>query len=191
VENETVRRTRISDARTLRALAHPARIAILGELHAGGAGTATGFAELCGLSPSATSYHLRALAKAGLVEQAPGRGDGRERLWQAVGGPGLEIATGPEADAETQLAEQELIELLISRDEARARAWLARWHQESPEWYEAANVNSASLMITAEELTELNEKVTALLEPFARRARKEPPAGARRVEVVYRSIPEG
>ena len=191
MENDTVKRTRVSDARTLRALAHPARIAILGELHSGGAGTATGFAQLCGLSPSATSYHLRALAKAGLVEQAPGRGDGRERLWRAVGGGGLEIATGPDADADAQLAERELIELLISRDEARARAWIARWHTETAEWYEAATINSMSLMLTAEELTELNEQVTALLEPYARRTRTEPRAGARRVEVTYRSIPEG
>jgi DNA-binding transcriptional ArsR family regulator len=190
VENETVKRTRISDARTLRALAHPARIAILGELHAGRAGTATEFAQVCGLSPSATSYHLRALAKAGLVEQAPQRGDGRERLWRAVS-QGLEVTTAPDADAETQRAERELIELLISRDEARVRAWLARWHREPTDWYEATSISSLSLMLTAEELRQVNEQVTALLEPFARRARAEPPAGARRVEVVYRTVPEG
>ncbi|WP_232075867.1 ArsR/SmtB family transcription factor [Phytohabitans suffuscus] len=38
---------------------------------------------MAGLSPSATSYHLRALARYGLVEQAPSRGDGRERVWRA------------------------------------------------------------------------------------------------------------
>ena len=48
--------------------------------------TATECAEVCGLSPSATSYHLRALAKAGLVEEAPSRGDGRERVWRAARG---------------------------------------------------------------------------------------------------------
>src|SRR5690349_25088817 len=76
---------RITDARTLRALAHPARIEIVDHLSTTGASvTATECAELVGLSPSATSYHLRELAKYGLVEQAPSRGDGRERLWRAV-----------------------------------------------------------------------------------------------------------
>ncbi len=50
--------TRIVDA-------NPARMTILEHLGANGPATATECAELVGLSPSATSYHLRALARAG------------------------------------------------------------------------------------------------------------------------------
>src|SRR5947199_8496759 len=75
---------RLRDPATMRALAHPARLAIIGHLSGGRTATATECAEIVGLSPSATSYHLRALAKVGLVREAPGRGDGRERLWMSA-----------------------------------------------------------------------------------------------------------
>ncbi|WP_415645783.1 helix-turn-helix domain-containing protein, partial [Stackebrandtia soli] len=68
--------TELSDPELLRALAHPARMAILDHLGEVDDLTATEGAELIGLSPSAMSYHLRTLAKVGLLEEAPGRGDG-------------------------------------------------------------------------------------------------------------------
>src|SRR5215469_12062574 len=74
----------ITDPRMLRALAHPARIAILQHLALDGPATATGCAEVAGLSPSACSYHLRALARFGFVEEEPASAaDGRHRPWRA------------------------------------------------------------------------------------------------------------
>src|SRR6516162_99595 len=69
----------LSDPRASRALAHPARLAILEALTAGDELTATELAAVTGLSPSATSYHLKALAKWGIVEAGEGRADGRAR----------------------------------------------------------------------------------------------------------------
>lgn len=102
-------RVTISDPQVMRALAHPARMAIMEHLGTleGGA-TATECAEIAGLSPSATSYHLRELAKFGLVQQAPGRGDARERLWQAVN-PSYHVEVGPDADPEARAAEAALV----------------------------------------------------------------------------------
>ncbi|WP_441338451.1 ArsR/SmtB family transcription factor, partial [Micromonospora sp. NBS 11-29] len=98
-------RVTISDPQVMRALAHPARMAIIEHLSAlGGGATATECAEIAGLSPSATSYHLRELAKFGLVRQAAGRGDARERVWQAVN-PSYSVEAGPDADPETHAAE--------------------------------------------------------------------------------------
>ena len=48
----------LRDPRDIRALAHPARLAILDALAAGDELTATECAALTALSPSATSYHL-------------------------------------------------------------------------------------------------------------------------------------
>src|SRR3954463_16231783 len=96
---------RIADPRVMRALAHPARIEIVEYLNdTGAAVSATEVAGMVGLSPSATSYHLRELAKYGLVEQAPSRGDGRERLWRSTNS-GLRIDADleqPGARAATQ-----------------------------------------------------------------------------------------
>jgi DNA-binding transcriptional ArsR family regulator len=75
----------IRDPRTIRALAHPARITVLHHLFAGEVLTATEFARLSGLTPSAMSYHLRALDKWGLITRAEPAEDGRERPWRALG----------------------------------------------------------------------------------------------------------
>src|SRR3954452_18174881 len=74
----------LHDPRALRALAHPARLDILERLNSDGPATATECAEVVGLSPSACSYHLRALARWGLVEEADST-DRRERRWRSRG----------------------------------------------------------------------------------------------------------
>jgi DNA-binding transcriptional ArsR family regulator len=187
--NGAANRTRISDPKVMRALAHPARLTILEELGLGRAGTATEFATVCGLTPSATSYHLRALAKAGLVQEAPGRGDGRERVWQLVSAGGLEIASGPDADPETMRAEQGLVEVWLARSEARTRGWVARWQEESQEWYDATKMTELIIDVTSEELADLNAKVFELVLPYSRSARQNPPPESRSIAIVYRTVP--
>ncbi|MDO5743321.1 MAG: winged helix-turn-helix domain-containing protein [Micrococcaceae bacterium] len=76
----------ISDPQAIRALAHEARLTVLEELFASQATrTATELATRCELTPSAMSYHLRALEKYGYVVRAASEGDGRERRWKAAG----------------------------------------------------------------------------------------------------------
>ena len=72
---------KITDARTLRALAHPVRIALFEELALGGAMTATEIGERIGETATTCSFHLRQLAKYGFVEEAGG-GTGRSRPWR-------------------------------------------------------------------------------------------------------------
>src|SRR6185437_9799951 len=75
---------RLRDPRHIRALAHPARMAIIDALSSGDELTATECAVLTGLSPSATAYHLQFLERHGFAEPAPARSDGRERPWRAA-----------------------------------------------------------------------------------------------------------
>ena len=73
----------LADAREMRALAHPVRVALLELLGRDGPMTATQAGDALGESPANTSFHLRTLAKYGFVEEAPG-GTGRQRPWQRV-----------------------------------------------------------------------------------------------------------
>lgn len=174
----------------MRALAHPARIEIVDHLTASGeSATATECAELVGLSPSATSYHLRELAKFGLIEQAPGRGDGRERRWQAVGST---VNFAGDVDAPDSLAaEHALVDLYLNRDRARIQEWMGRQTGEPPEWREASALLGQQILVTAEELTEINLKVLALMEPYRVRARRDSaPDGVRHVIVQYMAFPK-
>jgi DNA-binding transcriptional ArsR family regulator len=182
-------RTRLNDPKVMRALAHPARITILTEMSTGRSGTATEFAALCGLTPSATSYHLRALARAGMVEEAPGRGDGRERVWRAVRPGGYQLDPAPGEDLETSRARQELVGAFMSWDEARARGWLARMNDEPKEWDDAAALSHAILVLTPDELTRLVKQVDELHRPYSRLRRTDPPSGAREISMTYRAYP--
>ncbi|MBM7077826.1 MULTISPECIES: ArsR/SmtB family transcription factor [Micromonospora] len=184
------RRMTISDPQVMRALAHPARIAIMEHLSTrAGGGTATELAEIAGLSPSATSYHLRALAKFGLVEQAPSRGDARERVWRTFSQSWL-VEAGQGAGPEARAAEQALVEAHSARDAERMRTWLRHAADEPAEWYGGALFSDSLLLLTAEELAGLNDAVMALFEPYRQRNRlADPPADARTVAAQYRTIP--
>ncbi|MFH5822537.1 ArsR/SmtB family transcription factor [Georgenia sp. AZ-5] len=71
------------DARALKVLAHPLRSRLLSALRLEGPATATALARALSTNTGATSYHLRRLAEAGLVEDT-GAGSGRERWWRAA-----------------------------------------------------------------------------------------------------------
>jgi len=115
----------------MRAMAHPARLALLEHLRNGGPTTATECAGVVGLSPSATSYHLRALARAGLVEAAPGRGDGRERLWRITAGR-YAVTGVADLAPEGREALHALLESLLAWDETRVRRYPVPARRRAP-----------------------------------------------------------
>jgi len=73
------------DPRILRAIAHPTRNRVLHELSAAGSLRAADIAKRTGIPANQASFHLRQLAKYGLVEVAPDAGrDKRDRVWRLV-----------------------------------------------------------------------------------------------------------
>jgi DNA-binding transcriptional ArsR family regulator len=172
----------------MRALAHPARMAIIDALATGQTGTATQFAQVVGLSPSATSYHLRALAKYGLVEEAPSRGDGRERVWRRRAG-GLEFDAQQTDPPEVWEAGRILVDAILARDDAQVRQWAESADSDAPEWHRVSRITRTHLLVTADELDKINEAVEELLKPYSFMRRLNPPTGARPVVVNYRGFP--
>jgi len=82
----------VQDPRVLRAIAHPMRQRVLGELSAAGHMRAADVAEVLGIPANQASFHLRQLAKYGLVEPAPELArDGRDRVWKPVHEHGLNL----------------------------------------------------------------------------------------------------
>jgi DNA-binding transcriptional ArsR family regulator len=181
-------RRQIRDPAVMRALAHPARLAILDHLSNGAVATATECAEVVGLSPSATSYHLRALAKVGLIEEAAGRGDARERVWTSSV-RGLEVDVGQHPEPEARAAEQELIDSVLVMHETRLRRYIAGRDEEPADWYDAATFTETLVQLTAEELAQLRDKVMAMVRPYRKRERAAVPDGSRTVLVSFRAFP--
>ncbi|GAA3115004.1 helix-turn-helix domain-containing protein [Planomonospora alba] len=180
----------INDPRAMRALAHPARLAILNKIQTDGAATATEVAEVVGVTPSAASYHLRMLAKYGFVEDAPPRGDGRERLWRRAAG-GWSVS--PQAGDPPGVREAKDTLIQVVRDEAAAeftRA-LGSIEREPPQWREASTFRRSVLLVEAEELQELIRRIEELLDPYRveRRRREGAPEGARIAEAQVALFP--
>src|SRR5215213_5846218 len=73
----------VTDVRALRALAHPLRNRLLGQLRVNGPATASQLGRAVGESSGSTSYHLRQLAAYGFVEEVEDQGTARERWWRA------------------------------------------------------------------------------------------------------------
>ena len=172
---------RITDPRTIRALAHPARLAVIEELYAGRALTATECAAVAGLTPSAMSYHLRSLEKVGIVERAESTGDGRERPWRAAG-------SSLRVESESDVAEgATFATLMLSRLGDQFADWQERRHNESREWQDASIFSSASVWMTVDELVAFGELVHGKIEEY--RAGNDRPDNARRVRISLFALP--
>ncbi|MEV1171111.1 helix-turn-helix domain-containing protein [Nonomuraea sp. NPDC049784] len=174
----------------MRALAHPARLMILSRLGVEGSATATEVAEIAGITPSAASYHLRMLAKYGFVEDAPPRGDGRERLWKTANAQ-LSVASLPGDQPDVRDAKVSLM-LALRRDanEEADRA-LAQVERDSAEWRDVTRFSRTRIRVDAEEMARLNESIEKLIEPYLARHRdvKDAPSGARVAEVQVNLFP--
>jgi DNA-binding transcriptional ArsR family regulator len=147
----------LTDAKVMRALAHPTRIELLELIAREGELTATRAAELLGMTPANCSFHLRRLAENGFVQEAS-RGPGRTRSWK-IGSVGHSW-DGVGADAETTAAAAALTSAVLERDVGRLREWLlVREQSVDPEWRRAAFVDEALMYLTREELAELGASI--------------------------------
>jgi DNA-binding transcriptional ArsR family regulator len=182
---------KLTDARTLRALAHPIRIALLELLLLEGAQTATEAAEQIGETPTTCSFHLRQLARYGFVEEAGG-GRGRARPWRLTGiGMSFDPASG---DREAEVASEATVRLFRERQLGRYDTWLATRGAYPPAWRKAASDSEYLFYLTPDELEQMNAEVHTLLERwFEREGRIEDPArrppGSAPVEMLMFNFP--
>lgn len=180
---EQPRSIRLTDPRALRAYAHPLRMSLVGLLRSSGPFTATRAAELTGESVASCSYHLRILAKYGLVEEAPG-GRGREKPWRAT----ARYTEWPEYSEDATVAEaaDALSAAVAERYFERVTRAMENRQSLPKEWREAEQFGDSLLYLTPEELTGLGERIDALLRPYEGRE-SDPslrPEGSRAVSVL-------
>ncbi|TQJ18291.1 ArsR family transcriptional regulator [Kribbella jejuensis] len=178
------KRVEISDPRAIRALAHPARQRIIDELFSGRVLTATECAELAGLTPSATSYHLRALERWGIVERAEATGDGRERPWRALG-------TGLMITSQSDTAGRTASHAMMRSNVDHLMQQFAELPADDP-WEELSSFNRTRLWLSFEEATELHARMTALVDEYRKdRTASEHPDGTRSVSTLVAFVPTG
>jgi DNA-binding transcriptional ArsR family regulator len=181
--------SKITDPRAMRALAHPARIAILEHLMVDGPATATECAEVAGLSPSACSYHLRALASHGFVEEdLASAADGRHRPWRARF-IGLSVDDEPGQPMAVRAASRLLKESVQAHvEELRDRYW-ERQDDYPAEWRASAGSHWDVLHVTPDELSALHDELHDLARRYSRLDPGQRPPGARRVLMLQELLP--
>jgi DNA-binding transcriptional ArsR family regulator len=178
------KRVVLTDPRAIRALAHPARQRIIDELYNGRVLTATECAELAGLTPSATSYHLRALARWGIVERADTSSDGRERPWRAPA-VSLEISSQP------GIAGRQAGQAIMRSSVNRVVEQFAEMSDDDP-WDDLSLMNRSRLWLTKAEAEDLGKELTEVVERHRRgRSSANRPAGTRQVSTLLAVVPLG
>ena len=177
------------DAKGMRALAHPARLALLRHLQSTGPNTATGLSELVGISPSVASWHLRHLAEHGLIEDEQRANSGRQRWWRAVNGFRFAAVDDDSADAARALA------AVIEQVEGDVAG---RWQAEiephlDPSWRRLSGRASTEIAVSAAELEQIGAAIEELLTPYVLRkdlARDDWPDGTRTVRILRYTLPQ-
>ncbi|GAB7105234.1 helix-turn-helix domain-containing protein [Streptomyces phaeofaciens JCM 4814] len=179
----------VTDPKAMRALAHPVRLAVLERLQRHGPATATQLSPHVGATPSVTSWHLRHLAGFGLVRDAEGGTDRRERRWEAAA-RGFRFEVPPDDDGRS--AARVLTGEMFARTAELPLRWLTDTEPGlEAEWVALAGGLNTRIVVSAEELAGLRDAVEALLAPYVRREAECRPPGSRGVRVMTYALPEG
>jgi predicted ArsR family transcriptional regulator len=165
------------------------RLAILVRLQREGPQTATGLSQHVGASPSVTSWHLRHLAKFGLVRDADVLGNGRERWWQAVS-RGFRSVVNDEVGRRAAQALRTTLEELEGDQ-------VGEWQRDIEphlelDWVALSGLADTTILATREELQQVEAAMEELIAPFV--LRKDAPADdvpddARLVRILRHVLP--
>lgn len=178
------KRVVIDDPRAIRALAHPARQRVIDELFNGKVLTATECAELAGLTPSAMSYHLRALERWGIVERADESPDGRERPWRAVA---ASLMISSQSNEAGRLASQAIIRTSVDR----VLEQFEEMAGDDP-WDDISSLNRSRLWLTHDEAKRFGEELLELVDRYKKgRTSTSHPAGTRQISTLMAVVPMG
>ena len=174
----------VGDASRWKAMSHPLRREMLRHLDEHGPATSTTLAGALGENTGTTSYHLRVLADAGVIEEVPERANGRERWWRTFPVDHREpdydtLSAGERAALDEWRAQQipgelELVNRFV-RDVRQHGAW--------------ARASRARGFYTVEDLEALHDEYVALLHKYGHSARDAPP-GARPMQLRMFYIPD-
>lgn len=163
----------VHDPTLLRAIAHPVRNRILGELSAQGPLRAADLSAELGVPANQASFHLRQLAKYGLVEEAVGEGrDRRDRVWRLTDDSGLDLDIG---EMEKQPGGAAAAAVFRSQSAAWAHALVDAAYDGPKQEGVQRSITDQTLRLDAEEARELTAELGQVLQSWVERTRGRDP----------------
>ncbi|HLN70483.1 MAG TPA: helix-turn-helix domain-containing protein [Streptosporangiaceae bacterium] len=173
---------------------HPVRVALLELIRRDGVVTATGAARELGGSTGLYSFHLRQLARHGVLEEAPAP-RGRVRPWRlarpgTAGPPGEQPAEQPGEQQLRPVSDAQLSAVARGLEDEGYRRWLEH-RVAAPGRWRRDEAFSQVLYLTPDEMAGLAEVIRALIAQYRHREASpaaRPPEAAP-VAIVARLFP--
>jgi DNA-binding transcriptional ArsR family regulator len=157
----------ITDSLVLAAYSHPLRRRLLDALSVDDAATASMLAEATGQAVGNVSHHLKVLASARLIEEAPELArDRRERWWRRTS-RGLRWSSQDfRGDPASEAVAEAALSLNLDRQFEIVRRWYAASDEERAAWPNGPFSTGSWLKLTDGELAQLCEELVALLDRY-------------------------
>jgi DNA-binding transcriptional ArsR family regulator len=184
-------RTTLTSAASMRVLAHPTRLRLLGLLRQRGPQTAAHLSDVVDEAPGTISYHLGKLASINLIEPAEGQStDNRERWWKAT----TTLTSWEPADllddGDKLTASSALQKSIAQRHAERYSEYIDSMPSIGREWVAAGASGDRTLRLTVDELARLREELEEFVGRWLDTSSAHDPAvndGAEPVTVVYQA----
>jgi DNA-binding transcriptional ArsR family regulator len=159
----------VTDSRVLAAMSHPLRRRLMDVLKVYGPATASALAQRTDQAVANVSHHLKVLAAADLIVEAPDLAKDRRERWWKLTSPTLRWATGDfDDDLARQAVANAAVSLNLDRHVGLARAWFAT-REERPAWEGAAFSTDKWLHLTPAELGAVEREILDVLDKWAQR----------------------
>jgi DNA-binding transcriptional ArsR family regulator len=169
----TVEAVHLTDPAAMRALAHPTRLALLGELRSAGPSTVGRLSLVLDEAPGSISYHLQRLVAVGLVTEAPElAANRRERWWRAEHQLTTVLPAEDRADPERAAAGTALRHEVVRGLATLQEDYLDAEATLPLEWIAAATQGDRLLHLTVDELSELSAELDELADRWQTRSQR-------------------
>jgi DNA-binding transcriptional ArsR family regulator len=153
-----------TEDRILTAMSHPLRRRLLDILKVYGPATATVLAKRSDQGVGNISHHMRIMAEAGLVEEAPELArDRRERWWRRAVRSTTWHSGDAALDPAAEAIESAAVSANLDREVQLVRAWLAASDEERAAWPDGPFSIDAWLRVTPAELTVFGAELMATI----------------------------
>jgi DNA-binding transcriptional ArsR family regulator len=157
----------ITDSRVLAAMSHPLRRRLLDALDVNGPATATVLAHWTDQAVGNVSHHLKVMAAAELIEEAPELArDGRERWWRLPPARLRWSSSDFEDDPATEAVARAALSLNLERQFDLVRRWYGAPEDERARWPDGPFSTNSWMRLTDGELAALGEELLTLLDRY-------------------------
>ncbi|MDX6237072.1 MAG: hypothetical protein QOG10_1887 [Kribbellaceae bacterium] len=179
---------RSADPSVISAIHHPLRRRLIDLLGVGGPATATKLSEATGELVGNVSHHLKVLAAAGVIEEAPELAKNRrERWWRSAKASYSWSVADAAGEPAAELVAATAEEANLDHHAGKVRQWFDQRLAYDEPWIRAAFSTESWITLTPERLEELGNRIGELIQEYVETPSESP--GAEPVYVFAHGVP--